>query len=264
MGATLAGGRPTATGTVRDDDGLPGMPRDLTARAGSTSSIELSWREPGIGAIRPSSATTSIGRKTERRIGAYSTGNSSPPCRPLPTPVPATPRCSPGRHVSTASRPSTRPAPALFRDGRGCHGIARRPGRPWRRRRWWRRWRRRWRRGREHPPVVEREIPDRTLEAGSVLELDITLNFYDRNQRALDYYVESDNPAVATVTVNRQASDDPRDCAGCCSGHRGRRRPARRTGCGHLPGAGIRPIDGAVVPTGRGPGAPGFRPRDQS
>ena len=31
-----------------------------------------------------------------------------------------------------------------------------------------------------------------------------TLNFYDRNQRALDYSVTSADPSVATVTVNRQ------------------------------------------------------------
>ena len=54
------------------------------------------------------------------------------------------------------------------------------------------------------PPVVEREIEDQTLDAGEVLELDITLNFYDRNQRALDYSVTSADPSVAVVTVNRQ------------------------------------------------------------
>ncbi len=54
------------------------------------------------------------------------------------------------------------------------------------------------------PPVVEREIEDQTLDAGEVLELDIQLNFYDRNQRALDYSVTSADPSVATVTVNRQ------------------------------------------------------------
>ena len=54
------------------------------------------------------------------------------------------------------------------------------------------------------PPVVEREIEDQTLDAGEVLELDITLNFYDRNQRALDYSVTSSDPSVAVVTVNRQ------------------------------------------------------------
>ena len=37
------------------------------------------------------------------------------------------------------------------------------------------------------PPVVEREIDDQTLDVGEVLELDIRLNFYDRDQRALDY-----------------------------------------------------------------------------
>ena len=54
-----------------------------------------------------------------------------------------------------------------------------------------------------HPPVVEREIEDQTLEVGEVLELDIRLNFYDRDQRALDYTVESADPSVATVEVDR-------------------------------------------------------------
>ena len=54
-----------------------------------------------------------------------------------------------------------------------------------------------------HPPVVEREIEDQTLAVGEVLELDISLNFYDRDQRALDYSVESANTGVATVEVDR-------------------------------------------------------------
>ena len=53
------------------------------------------------------------------------------------------------------------------------------------------------------PPVVEREIDDQTLTVGEVLELDIRLNFYDRDQRALDYTVESANPSVAEVEVDR-------------------------------------------------------------
>ena len=52
------------------------------------------------------------------------------------------------------------------------------------------------------PPVVEREIPAQTLKAGEVLELDIRLNFYDRDQRALDYTVESADTSVATVEVD--------------------------------------------------------------
>ena len=55
------------------------------------------------------------------------------------------------------------------------------------------------------PPVVERVIPAQVLAAGDVLELDISLSFYDREQRALDYYVESANPAVATATASRDA-----------------------------------------------------------
>ena len=55
------------------------------------------------------------------------------------------------------------------------------------------------------PPVVEREIDDQTLEVGEVLELDIRLNFYDRDQRALDYSVESADASVATVSVDRNA-----------------------------------------------------------
>ena len=57
--------------------------------------------------------------------------------------------------------------------------------------------------GANRPPVVEREIDDQTLEVGEVLDLDIRLNFYDRNQRALDYTVESADPSVATVEVDR-------------------------------------------------------------
>ena len=53
------------------------------------------------------------------------------------------------------------------------------------------------------PPVVEREIDDQTLTVGEVLELDIRLNFYDRDQRALDYRVESADPSVAEVEVDR-------------------------------------------------------------
>ena len=54
------------------------------------------------------------------------------------------------------------------------------------------------------PPVVERQIPDQTITVGEVLELDITLNFYDRDQRTLDYSVESADAAVATVAVDPQ------------------------------------------------------------
>ena len=54
-----------------------------------------------------------------------------------------------------------------------------------------------------HPPVVEREIEDQTLDVGEVLELDIRLNFYDRDQRALDYTAESADPSVATAAVDR-------------------------------------------------------------
>ena len=53
------------------------------------------------------------------------------------------------------------------------------------------------------PPVVEREIDDQTLDVGEVLELDIRLNFYDRDQRALDYTAESADRSVATVAVDR-------------------------------------------------------------
>ena len=54
-----------------------------------------------------------------------------------------------------------------------------------------------------HPPVVEREIEDQTLEVDEVLELDIRLNFYDRDQRALDYTVASADPDIAEVEVDR-------------------------------------------------------------
>ena len=53
------------------------------------------------------------------------------------------------------------------------------------------------------PPVVERQIEDQALDAGEVLELDIRLNFYDRDQRALDYTAESADRSVATVAVDR-------------------------------------------------------------
>ena len=53
------------------------------------------------------------------------------------------------------------------------------------------------------PPVIESEIEDQRLDAGESLELDIRLNFYDRDQRALDYTVESADPSVAEVEVDR-------------------------------------------------------------
>ena len=53
------------------------------------------------------------------------------------------------------------------------------------------------------PPVVERQIEDQTVDAGETLEVDIRLNFYDRDQRALDYTVESADASVATVEVDR-------------------------------------------------------------
>ena len=53
------------------------------------------------------------------------------------------------------------------------------------------------------PPVIESEIEDQRLDAGESLELDIRLNFYDRDQRALDYTVESADPSVTEVEVDR-------------------------------------------------------------
>ena len=53
------------------------------------------------------------------------------------------------------------------------------------------------------PPVVEREIANQVIDVGELLELDIRLNFYDRDQRALDYTVASANPGVATAAVDR-------------------------------------------------------------
>ena len=64
------------------------------------------------------------------------------------------------------------------------------------------------------PPVVEREIDDQMLDAGEVLELDIRLAFYDRDQRALDYNVESAHPEIAGVEV------DHRDAVLTITGHR--------------------------------------------
>ena len=54
------------------------------------------------------------------------------------------------------------------------------------------------------PPVVERQIEDQVIHAGQTLELDIYLSFYDRDERSLDYFVESSNPSVATVEIDRQ------------------------------------------------------------
>ena len=53
------------------------------------------------------------------------------------------------------------------------------------------------------PPVIERQIEDQVLDAGETMDLDIRLNFYDRDQRALDYTVESADPSVVTVEVDR-------------------------------------------------------------
>ena len=53
------------------------------------------------------------------------------------------------------------------------------------------------------PPVVEAPIGDQTLDSGDVLELDISGNFNDPGQRALDYTVESADPSVAEVEVDR-------------------------------------------------------------
>ena len=55
------------------------------------------------------------------------------------------------------------------------------------------------------PPVVERQISDQAVDAGATLDLDIRLNFYDRDERSLDYSVEISNPAVAGVEVDRHA-----------------------------------------------------------
>ena len=53
------------------------------------------------------------------------------------------------------------------------------------------------------PPVIERQIEDQVLDAGETMDLDIRLNFYDRDQRALDYTVESADPSIVTVEVDR-------------------------------------------------------------
>ena len=53
------------------------------------------------------------------------------------------------------------------------------------------------------PPVVEAEIGPQTVEAGAVVELDVSRNFYDRESRALTYFAESADPAVAAVEVDR-------------------------------------------------------------
>ena len=52
------------------------------------------------------------------------------------------------------------------------------------------------------PPVVEREIPPQTLDVGKTATLDIRLSFYDRDQRALDYTVESADASVATAEID--------------------------------------------------------------
>ena len=53
------------------------------------------------------------------------------------------------------------------------------------------------------PPVVEAQIEDQRLDAGTVLELDTSRNFYDRERRALTYSAESDDLAVVAVTVDQ-------------------------------------------------------------
>ena len=54
------------------------------------------------------------------------------------------------------------------------------------------------------PPVVERQIGNQALDAGETLDLDIYQSFYDRNERSLAYSVQSANPTVAVVAVDRQ------------------------------------------------------------
>ena len=53
------------------------------------------------------------------------------------------------------------------------------------------------------PPVVEAQIEGQRLDAGTVLELDISRSFYDRERRALTYSAESDDLAVVAVTVDQ-------------------------------------------------------------
>ena len=55
------------------------------------------------------------------------------------------------------------------------------------------------------PPVVERVIEDQVLDAGSTMELDIRLSFYDRDQNWLDYEIESADESVATAEAGRDA-----------------------------------------------------------
>ena len=63
--------------------------------------------------------------------------------------------------------------------------------------------RRRWARSANRPPVVEAQIEGQRLDAGTVLELDISRSFYDRERRALTYSAESDDLAVVAVTVDQ-------------------------------------------------------------
>ena len=56
------------------------------------------------------------------------------------------------------------------------------------------------------PPVIEKEIPAQTIDAGNVLELDVSRNFYDRERRPLTWFVESSDPAVATVSVSESGT----------------------------------------------------------
>ena len=216
-GATLAGGRPTATGTIRDDDGRPGMPRDLSAATTGTSSIELSWREPDdtgdtpiIGYLLEWSADHEsadwrvLDQQLEPTVSTYAdVGTQDAPLGPGTTRyyrVAAANAAGPGPYAGPVEGVTALLGGPVSSGGSGSGGSGGTGGTG----------------GTggggggggggaaNIPPVVEREIPDQTVEAGAVLELDITLNFYDRNQRALDYTVASDNPAVATVTVNRQ------------------------------------------------------------
>ena len=49
---------------------------------------------------------------------------------------------------------------------------------------------------------MERAIPPQTVDVGETVELHIRLSFYDRDQRALDYSVESADPSVASASTD--------------------------------------------------------------
>ncbi len=197
LGATLAGGGATATGTIEDDDGPPGPPRALAARANGTDRIDLSWQAPENGGDTPivayriewspdgSTGWFELVDNTGATDTRHNDRSGLDPGETRHYRVSAINGAGAGA-VSEVAGATTATTGGGGSGGGGSGGGGGGGG------------------AANIPPVVEREVGPQTLAAGDVLELDITLHFYDRNQRALDYSVVSSNTAVATVAVSRQ------------------------------------------------------------